>query len=76
MRRTAQLQGLRLMKFEEVYDQTARGTLSQAKAAEILGLRSALFGAGETAMKRKAMRPPSTGRFADDRFGSTAVLLA
>ena len=45
MRRTEQAQGLRLMKFEEVYGRTRRGVLGQA-AAEILG--SAPSGAGAT----------------------------
>jgi hypothetical protein len=36
MRRTELLQGLRLMKFEEVYGRTCRGRLRQAEAAEIL----------------------------------------
>ena len=35
MRRIEQLQGLRLMKFEEVYGRTYRGELSQLEAAEI-----------------------------------------
>ena len=38
MRRTEQAQGLRLMKFEEVYGRTCRGVLGQAEAAEILGV--------------------------------------
>ena len=38
MRRTELLQGLRLMKFEEVYGRTCRGALCQAEAAEILGV--------------------------------------
>ena len=33
MRRTEPLQGLRLMKFEEVYGRGYRGELSQAEAA-------------------------------------------
>ena len=37
MRRTEQLQGLRLMKFDEVYGRTYRGELSQLEAAEIPG---------------------------------------
>ena len=32
MRRTEQAQGLRLMKFEEVYGRTRRGVLGQAEA--------------------------------------------
>ncbi len=38
MRRTEQLQGLRLMKFEEIYGRSYRGELSQLEAAEILGV--------------------------------------
>ena len=37
MRRTEQAQGLRLMKFEEVYARTTARLLSQAEAAEVLG---------------------------------------
>lgn len=43
MRRTEQLQGLRLMKFEEVYDKTFRGVLSVSEAAEILGMSERNF---------------------------------
>ena len=43
MRRTAQFQGLRLMKFEEVYGRTQAGTLSQEEAAEILGISERTF---------------------------------
>ena len=37
MRLTVQLQGLRLMKFEDVYGRCYRGDLSQVEAPEILG---------------------------------------
>ncbi len=43
MRRIEQLQGLRLMKFDEVYGRTYRGELSQLKAAEILGMSERTF---------------------------------
>ena len=43
MRRTELLQGLRLMKFEEVYGRTSRGGLCQAEAAEILGISERTF---------------------------------
>ena len=45
MRRTEQAQGLRLMKFEEVYGRTVRGELSQAEAAEaeVLGMSERTF---------------------------------
>ena len=43
MRRTEQAQGLRLMKFEEVYGRTRRGVLGQAEAAEILGVSERTF---------------------------------
>ena len=38
MRRTEQAQGLRLMKFVEVYARTTARLLSQAEAAEVLGV--------------------------------------
>ena len=43
MRRTEQAQGLRLMKFEEVYGRTRRGVLGKAEAAEILGVSERTF---------------------------------
>ncbi len=43
MRRTEQLQGLRLMKFEDVYGRCYRGDLSQAEASEILGVSERTF---------------------------------
>ena len=43
MRRTEQAQGLRLMKFEEVYGRTRRGFLGRAEAAEILGVSERTF---------------------------------
>ena len=41
MGRTEQLQGLRLMKFEDIYGRTYRGELGQMEAAEILELHHA-----------------------------------
>ena len=43
MRRTEQAQGLRLMKFEQIYGRTVRGELSQAEAAEVLGMSERTF---------------------------------
>ncbi len=43
MRRTEQAQGLRLMKFEEVYGRSCCGVLGQAAAAEILGVSERTF---------------------------------
>ena len=43
MRRTEQLQGLRLMKFEDVCGRCYRGDLSQAEASEILGMSERTF---------------------------------
>jgi transposase len=43
MRRTEQFQGLRLMKFEEVYGRVRGGALSQEEAAEILGISARTF---------------------------------
>ena len=43
MRRTERLQGLRLMKFEDVYGRTYRGELSPSEAAEVLGMSERTF---------------------------------
>ena len=43
MRRTEQAQGLRLMKFEEVYARTTARLLIQAEAAEVLGVSERTF---------------------------------
>ena len=43
MRRTERLQGLRLMKFEEVYGRLYCGDLGQGEAAEILGISERTF---------------------------------
>ncbi len=43
MRRTEQVQGLRLMKFEEIYGRTSRRELSQLEAASILGVSERTF---------------------------------
>jgi len=43
MRRTERLQGLRLMKFEEVYERTCRAVLSPGEAAEVLGMSERTF---------------------------------
>ena len=43
MRRTERLQGLRLMKFEEVYERTCRAVLSAEEAAEVLGVSERTF---------------------------------
>ena len=43
MRRTERLQGLRLMKFEEVYARSCHGELSRLEAAESLGMSERTF---------------------------------
>ena len=43
MRRTEVLQGLRRMKFEDVWGRWQRRQLSQAEAAEILGVSERTF---------------------------------
>ena len=43
MRRTEQVQGLRLMKFEEIYERTTGHKLSQFEAASILGVSERTF---------------------------------
>ena len=43
MRRTEQVQGLRLMKFAEIYERTTCRELSQEEAALILGVSARTF---------------------------------
>ena len=43
MKRTEVLQGLRQMKFEEVYERTRRRALSHAEAASMLGVSERTF---------------------------------
>ena len=43
MRRTERAQGLRSMKFEEVYGSTVRGVLGQAETTEMLGVSERTF---------------------------------
>ncbi len=43
MRRTEQVQGLRLMKFEDIYERTTARVLSQHEAASILGISERTF---------------------------------
>ena len=43
MRRTEVLQGLRRMKFEDIYGRWQQRRLSQAEAAEILGMSERTF---------------------------------
>ncbi len=43
MKRTAQLQGLRLMRFENVLDRWRGRELSQWEAAEVLGMSERTF---------------------------------
>ena len=43
MRRTERLQGLRLMKFDDIYGRCYRGDLSQVEASEILGVSERTF---------------------------------
>jgi transposase len=43
MRRTEQVQGLRLMKFEEIYERATRRELSRFEAASILGVSERTF---------------------------------
>ena len=68
MRRTEQLQGLRLMKFEDVYGRCYRGDLSQAEASEILGMSgSGRSGAGGSAMRPRVPRVCTTGALGGSR---------
>ena len=53
MRRTARLQGLRLMKSEDIYARCYRGDLSQVEASKILGV-SGRSGAAKGVARRLA----------------------
>ena len=80
MRRTEQVQGLRLMKFEEVYGRTHRGGLSQAEAAEVLGVSERTFrrvarplrGGGSRRFLRPPPGPPLGAARAGGRGGAGA----
>ena len=68
MRRTEQVQGLRLMKFEEVYGRTHRGGLSQAEAAEVLGVSERTFRRWRrTATRRREPTVSTTAAWAGSR---------
>ncbi len=68
MRRTEVLQGLRLMKFEDVYGKTHRGELSQSEAAEILGMSERTFRRWRDRFEGRARRP-QRGSAAPDAAG-------
>ena len=67
MGRTEQVQGLRLMKFEEIYGRTHGGVLSQTEAAEVLGVSERTFRRWrdryEAERGGRSLRPPSRPRF-------------
>ena len=63
MRRTEQLQGLRLMKFEDVYGRCYRGDLSQVEASEIDVTPPA------DGKQRKVYRPSVSRKPGDGRKG-------
>ena len=54
MRRTEVLQGIRLMRFEEIYERFRRGRLSGLEAAEWLGISERTF---------RRLRGPNAARF-------------
>ena len=63
MRQTDQAQGLRLMKFEEVYGRTTARLSSQAEAVEVLGLPERIRFARVT-VPGVTVRPPRVARCA------------
>jgi len=63
MRRTEMLQGIRLMKFEDVYGKTHRGELSQSEVTEVLGMSERIF----RRWRRKAPRVFTTAVWARSR---------
>ena len=70
MRRTEQLQGLRLMKFEDVYGRCYRGDLSQAEASETVGRTKKSIDARAFAWFHRNVR-----HVCDGGFGSRARYL-
>src|SRR5512144_1209494 len=68
MRRMERFQGLRLMKFEEVYGRSCRGDLSQAEAAEILGVSERTFRRGRVRFEAEG----AEGLY-DRRLGKVSV---
>ena len=69
MRRTEVLQGLRRMKFEDVYGRWRQRRLSQAEAAEILGMSERTFRRWRDATTAKAPRACSIDGSARRRAG-------
>ena len=64
MRRTERLQGLRLMKFEDVYGRCYRGDLSQAEASEILGMSVYMaYSTLPRRIQRRIRQCPKNARF-------------
>ena len=76
MRRIEQAQGLRPMKFQEVYGRTVRGKLSQAEAAEVLGMSERTFRRWRDRFEAGAQRVFTTAAWAGfrpgARFGTSA----
>ena len=69
MRLTEQVQGLRLMKFEEIYERSSRRELSQYEAASISVYRSGRSGAGGIGSRRKGRKGFMTAGWAGLRAG-------
>ena len=58
------------MKFEEVYGRTHRGGLSQAEAAEVLGVSERTFRRWPTATRRREPTVSTTAAWAASRRGA------
>ena len=69
MRRTEQVQGLRLMKFEEIYERTTARRLSQHEAASILGVSERTFRRWRDRFELRARRVFMTAAWAGLRAG-------
>ncbi len=67
MRRTDVLQGIRLMKFEEIFERTRSRELRQEAAGLVLGVSSGGFGAGGRVSRRQARRVFTTAAWAGCR---------
>ena len=75
MRRTEQLQGLRLMKFEDVYGRCYGGDLRarSRRRRRFWAFRSGRSGAGGTATRPRGPRGCTTGALGGSRRGRAAV---
>ena len=74
MRRTEQLQGLRLMQFEEIYGRADQRAFSQLEAAEILGVSERIFRRWRDRLKRQGQTGFTTAALAVFRIAGCRLI--